>query len=243
MIPGTIDKRRILVLTAIIAIVILLLFMIIITFHPIGPGLPEHMDFSGAVIGNLAPLCASVNDTNSPKPEFCISQKNTGNYPMFPSLSPMAGYAMVRKPGTNETFVAAIWYFEHQDECATSEKELSQYLKSHGQVAPVALDLSQEIQSWKYTSRQISSPVLKGTAFEGNDTAGYFFVIKKAIMPTRDDCFIEYFGQIGKSDLSAGSSDLRYIIAWESNDWYLFSGQTGPLSENGEKRDLLSEKN
>lgn len=206
----------------------------IIAFHPIGPGLPQHMDFSGAVIGNVGPLCASGNDANHPESDFCILQKNSGTYQEFPSLSPMAGYAVIRKEGTNETFIVAIWYFEHQDECATSEKGLYQYLRSHGQVAPVTLDLTQEIQSWKYTSKQIPSPVLKGTTFKGNDTAGYFFVVKNAVVPSRDDCFIEYFGHIGESDLSAGSADLRHIIAWEGNPWYLFTGQTGPLSEQGQ---------
>lgn len=234
MTPGTIDKRRILFLTGIIAIVILLLFVIIITSHPIGPGLPQHMDFSGAIIGNVGPLCASGNDPNHPESDFCILQKNSGNYPKFLSLSPMAGYAVFRKAGTNETFVAAIWYFENRNECATSEKELSQYLRSHGQVAPVALDLTHEIQSWKYQGEQIPSTVLKGTTFEGNNTAGYFFVVKNAVVPSRDDCFIEYFGQIGKSDLTTGAADLRHIIAREGNPWYLFTGQTGQLSEQGQ---------
>jgi hypothetical protein len=193
------------------------------------------MDFSGAVIGNAGPVCAVGDDANRPGgSDFCISQKNSFNYPKFLSLSPMAGYAVFRKAGSNETFVAAIWYFENQDECATAEKELSQDLRSRGRVAPVVLDLTQEIQSWKYTGRQISSPVLKGTTFEGNDTAGYFFVVNNAVMPSRDDCFIEYFGQNGKSDLPAGSADLRHIIALEGNPWYLFTGQTRPLSEQGQ---------
>jgi hypothetical protein len=216
----------------------ILLFGYILVFHiilvlPTGPGLPQHMDFSGAVIGNAGSLCASTDNANRPESEFCVSQKNSGNYPEFPSLSPMAGYAVFRKTGTDFSYVAAIWYFENPDECATSEKELSQYLNDHGQVLPVTLDLTQEIQSWKYTGKQVPSPVLKGTAFENNDTTGYFFAVKNAIVPSRNDCFIEYFGRIDESDLSAGSTDLRQLIALEGNPWYLFTGQTGPLSEQG----------
>lgn len=228
------DLKRWIIWGTISFILIFIFFLFILTL-PVGPGLPQHMDFSGAVIGNVGPLCAAGDDANRLiGSDFCISQKNFLNYPKFLSLSPMAGYAVFRKAGTNETFVAATWYFENQSECATSEKELSQYLRSHGQVAPVTLDLTQEIQSWKYAGKQIPSPVLKGTTFKGNDTAGYFFVVKNAVVPSRDDCFIEYFGHIGESDLSAGSADLRHIIAWEGNPWYLFTGQTGPLSEQGQ---------
>ncbi|MCK9632579.1 MAG: hypothetical protein M0R30_13185, partial [Methanoregula sp.] len=110
---------------------------------------------------------------------------------------------------------------------------MSRYLKTQGQLTPVSLDLSREIQSWNYAGRQAPPSTLEGTAFESNDTAGYFFVIKKAVMPSRDDCFIEYFGLIGENNLSAGSADLRQIIALEGNPWYLFTGRTGPLSEQG----------
>jgi hypothetical protein len=212
----------------------ILVFLIIPVQQIAGPGLPQHMDFSGAVIGNSGPLCASTDDANSPESNFCISQKNSGNYPKFPTLSAMAGYAVFRKNGTDYSYVAAIWYFENPDECATSEKELSQYLNDHGQLRPVTLDLIKEIQSWKYTGKQVPSPVLKGTEFKSNDTAGYFFTVKNAIVPDRNDCFIEYFGRIGESDLSAGSADLKQIIALEGNPWYIFTGRTETLSDDGE---------
>jgi hypothetical protein len=138
-----------------------------------------------------------------------------------------------RKPGTNQPRVFAIWYFENPEDCNRSEEQLSRYLKAGGQVTPVALNLTTEIQSWEYSGRQTSPTTLEGTTFEGNDTAGYFFVIKKAVMPGRDDCFIEYFGLVGENNLSAGSADLRQIIALEGNPWYLFTGRTGSISDDG----------
>lgn len=213
-----------------IPFILILIFFLVILMHPIGPGLPEHMDFANAVVWNVGNLCNSPRQTNQSGQDLCISEKTSGNYPKFPSLSSMAGFVECRKTGTNESRVAAIWYFENPVECSSAEEQLSAYLKTRGTISPIPLDLTSEIQSWKYTGRKKPSPILEGTAYESNTTSGYFFVLKKAIMPGRDDCFIEYFGLIGENNLSAGSSDLRQIIAREGNPWYLFSGQTGPLS-------------
>lgn len=207
----------------------LFFFTIIFLLHPIGPGLPEHMDFSGAVIGNAGHRCDSTDHALQGEQDLCISMRNSGNYPEFPALTPTAGYAIFRQPEKNLTRVVAVWYFENSKDCTVSEELLLENLKNRGQVTNARIDLTHELQSWKYTGRQSPLPILEGTAFESTDTAGYFFIVKNAVMPSRDDCFIEYFGLIDENNLSEGSGDLRKIIALEGNPWYLFTGQTGPL--------------
>jgi hypothetical protein len=205
----------------------------------IGPGLPPNHNFAATMVSSQSMMfqnCSAAEKNPEMHPEFCVEQVFLEYYPPFRELTPMASYVVFRNMNTSGQRVAAFWNFNSKDDFDTARGQLRKYLQDHGRVSVATLALDNEKLAIRnihpeYPEKKINSipQQITGSSFIGKDTAGYFFVINQPVSKSREDFFIEYVGLVGDTNLTAGSTDLEYLIAMQGDSYYLFNEGTVPL--------------
>jgi len=204
----------------------------------IGPGLPPNADLSYLALQQDGPIkiCNPLMNSTGTNLDFCLENLHEQNYPVFHELSPKSRYGIVKDTGSGDEFVIAVWYFDTKENFVREEAQLLKYLENNGNISTVDLDMrsgqdtiKMEILEKTRETQYVVSPKLRATAYTGRNTTGYFFAVKKPVSSDREDYFIEYYGSIGKTNLSSQAPLLRMLIA-ENNDYYTFRGTEDPLA-------------
>lgn len=229
--------KRIPPIVIVITLVICVLIVIFLRSIIIGPGIPPNADLSYLALqeGNPIRGCSLQINQSEMTHDFCIENLQTDNFPQFHELSPTSRYAIVKNAGSDNELVIAIWYFNQKKNFVSEEGQLLKYLKDTGNVSLTELEIPEEPQAiaGKNSSenRYTIPRTLRGIAYSGNVTAGYFFVARQPVSPDREDYFIEYYGLINSTNLSSGTSSIKKLLIANS-DSFIFSGNVGPISED-----------
>ncbi|NLI61933.1 MAG: hypothetical protein GX362_00775 [Methanosarcinaceae archaeon] len=127
------------------------------------------------------------------------------------------------------TYSIGIWYFEDYDEFLKQELILCDFLKKNGNVKNMEIDVSSEINKFKYKHRlSFGGPEkFNVTLYESDKTTGFFVSLEKPLHEPKDDYVIAYYG-IDKSSLN--DSDINNIKALITNSFLTNTGQVRALN-------------
>ncbi|HZK61198.1 MAG TPA: hypothetical protein VFC41_03925 [Anaerovoracaceae bacterium] len=187
---------RILSILALFLLIGLFVWFIILPFVAIGPGYPspEYLKtwyIPSGVHGYR------IGETGSPSP-------------IFPALSQYSEYANYTRRKSDDRYLISEWYFDDRKEFLQAEAVLYQYLKEHGRLSTVQLNISEEL---KIIDRGLmyGPATFNATKYESEMTSGYFMTYKDIFGP--DNYFIVYHGSMGLVNLSNQTQFLKTLIA------------------------------
>ena len=145
---------------------------------------------------------------------FLVSspQNSTGTSPAFPTLSEYRASRNFTYAKTGDTYLSEVWYFHTWDSFAAGREELMDYVQKHGTTSPVTLDLSEDLaRTGDPYIAGLHATRINATAYRATDTAGYFIIVSTYFF-SGENYYIAYYGTAGRSDLEAGTPQLRTLI-------------------------------
>jgi hypothetical protein len=127
-------------------------------------------------------------------------------------LSPYHAFVKISDNQTGDRYISDVWYFNDWAKFSAERDRLFEYLRHHGTVSTMTLDISRELAGTNeipistYRTRHINA-----TVFTSNGTSGYFLIFKTDFFP-RENYYIAYYGIQGSSDLSSSADIIKYFI-------------------------------
>ncbi len=130
----------------------------------------------------------------------------------FPRLSE---YRLLRNfsfEKTGRTYISEVWYFNDGTRFKTNKDDLFHYLKKHGTITPVILDITEELartnDPWitGLRAKHIST-----TQYISPETSGYFIFFSTDFFPG-ENYYIAYYGVVGHSDLADDTPQIKTLI-------------------------------
>jgi len=145
---------------------------------------------------------------------FLVSspQNSTGVLPAFPGLSEYRASRNFTYTKTGDTYISEVWYFDDGKSFAACREELMDYLREHGTTSPMILDLSEDLaRTGDPYIAGLHATRINATAYRAADTSGYFIIVSMDFFQG-ENYYIAYYGTAGRSDLEAGTPQLKTLI-------------------------------
>lgn len=130
----------------------------------------------------------------------------------FPRLSEYRGFRNFSFVKTGRTYISEVWYFNDWTRFKTNKDDLFHYLKKHGTLTPVILDITEELartnDPWitGLRAKHIST-----TQYISPETSGYFIFFSTDFFPG-ENYYIAYYGVVGHSDLVEDTPQIKTLI-------------------------------
>ncbi|PKL70696.1 MAG: hypothetical protein CVV30_04925 [Methanomicrobiales archaeon HGW-Methanomicrobiales-1] len=130
----------------------------------------------------------------------------------FPHLTEYRGFRNFSFRKTGKAYISEVWYFNDRSTFKTNKDDLFQYLKKHGTLSPIVLNITEELtrtnDPWiaRLRAKQINA-----TKYVANDTSGYFILFSTDYFPG-ENYYIAYYGVVGRSDLADDIPQIKTLI-------------------------------
>ena len=130
----------------------------------------------------------------------------------MPRLSKYHAFGNYTLRETGQRYLSEIWYYHEWDSFQEDRDYLFSYLREHGAVTPIILDLSDEIAGTRdpYISG-LGTKQVRAYRYISDTTSGYLIIISTDFFPNQN-YFIAYYGVDGRSDLSGEAPHLKALI-------------------------------
>lgn len=130
----------------------------------------------------------------------------------FPHLTKYRAFRNFSYTKTGRAYISEVWYFNDWTTFKTNKDDLFQYLKKHGALSPIVLNITEELT-------RTNDPYITGlhakhinaTKYIAKDTSGYFIIFSTDFFPG-ENYFITYYGVIGQSDLVDDTPQVKTLI-------------------------------
>lgn len=130
----------------------------------------------------------------------------------FPNLSEYRGFRNFSFTKTGRTYISEVWYFNDWTTFKTSKDDLFHYLKKHGNLSPVTLEITEELartnDPWITGLR---TKQINATQYIAPETSGYFIIFSTDFFPG-ENYYIAYYGVDGQSDLANDTPQIKTLI-------------------------------
>ena len=192
-------------------------FLFVLNFFAMGPGLPPPAGMPEWYVpgcGIQMTENGTLIEVRSVAEHFeLIGDRIIDESPScFPAISQYCGYVNCRRTGSDDQYLIAAWYFDDNKKFARAEEELYHYLKEHGEVYAVELNISEDLKRLG-KEREHTPEKFNVTGYESETTSGYFLVYKNPFGRDMDEFFIVYYGSMGSVDLPNQTPFLKELIA------------------------------
>jgi hypothetical protein len=135
-----------------------------------------------------------------------------GKLSPFPRASEYRGFRNFSYAKTGRTYIAEVWYFNDWTAFKTNNDDLFHYLKKHGTLSPIVLNITEELtrtnDPW---IAGLHAKQINATQYIANDTSGYFILFSTDYFPG-ENYFIAYYGVAGQSDLADDTPQIKTLI-------------------------------
>ncbi|MFA5414729.1 MAG: hypothetical protein WC295_04480 [Methanoregula sp.] len=140
------------------------------------------------------------------------SSYDDGKLSPFPRLSEYRNFRNFSFTKTGRAYISEVWYFNDWTTFKTNNDELGQYLKKHGTIVPVSLDITEELAlTHDPYIAGLHAKHINATKYVANETSGYFILLSTDFFPG-ENYFIAYYGVIGQSDLVNDTPQIKTLI-------------------------------
>jgi len=130
----------------------------------------------------------------------------------FPSLSEYHGFRSFSFIKTGRTYFSEVWYFNDWTAFKTNNDDLFHFLKKHGTLSPITLNISEELaltnDPW---ITALHAKDINATQYIANDTSGYFIIFSTDFFPG-ENYYIAYYGVVEQSDLADDTPQIKTLI-------------------------------
>ena len=192
------QKKHIAIIAAISGIAIVC-FILVITFVPIGPGLPPpdiRKDWFIPPRSNTTDL----NDTTL----YPLTVEQTNCFPFISVPNGLCSHVEYGISTTEARLMADSLYFQKRNDFLQAHCELCNFLSSHGSTEPVLLHMKTPAGD-EYD--------LSLTSYSTNTFQGYFFVVERPFISSSEDYFILYYGYLDDDSRRYSNEMLNTLIA------------------------------
>lgn len=204
-----------LAVSAILAVGLLAISAILITFGMIGPGLPPSINGwyfppvpDGYRLGNTRVF------TGTGAEHFgMIGEVSTSCPALFPAISQDCIHAEYERLHLNMTpmesrYIVISWCFNRTTTFEDAERILYQELARSGEVSTTDVAVLQAGNEGR-----VQGVLVPVTQFFSNETSGYFIEYRRPLLKSREDYLIMYYGVLGSRDLGVHAPFLAVLMA------------------------------
>lgn len=136
-------------------------------------------------------LQSQANESDSLSNEHLVlTGWYTGSPRTFPDISLYSRYENYTLSGSADRYQIAVWYFPDDTAFNNGRQILNEYLESHGTLSPYEFCFSQQEDS----ERIRISGNISCTKYESTDSSGFFLLIDRPLLSSREDRIVLYLG-------------------------------------------------